>query len=509
MNKITAYQCSPEAGTLSLTGNTNTTKDPNLLNWLIFSSTTRTPSKLKVVWRLDQFAEMVLATLPKEVVGRLSEPPHKAFYGNYRLFHIQGKVFGVSKNGSDADFYDLHQFFPNEEMPDGVEELQEKANQLQSALEDFGIDSPRSLASPVACFRDHDLLKSMEGGIPHITDLPDEWEDAQEVAFQTTPRAWISNYKVGHFPRLWRGDIASAFPAEASNLPDLRECSIEETTDERDLMKAKAGFAIGDFYVDPDHQYSFCSPFMTENEDGVPLNFVGMKRDYPCSLDDIRTLYELKMGKFTLKRGWAINWDKPNYPLRDPMNTLFGLRGEDPLQSYLLKRVMAGVIGRLLETRRDKDGGLIEFGDNYNPLCHAMITNPVRHKVFHTIVEQGITEWELARICVDGIYSTRRLSFPDTAPMGEWRSEGSEPAFILSAEQILTPGRKLKSTAYDDLLLECASNPTAYLLGNDKDDPIDLKTLFLRQNRYFPNLPDTAEDLLLKEYNSSTILLEE
>jgi len=509
MIRITAYQCSPEAGTLSHTRDTDTTKDPNLLNWLIFSTGSFTSSRLKVAWRLDQLAGMVLATLPKEVVGRLSEPPHKAFYGNYRLFYIAGKVFGVSKNGSDADFYDLHQFFPNEPVPDGVVELQAKANQLQSALEGFGIDSPRSLASPHACFRDHDLLKSLEGAIPSITDLPDEWMDAQEIAFQTTPRAWISNYKVGHFPRLWRADIASAFPAKASNLPDLRECSIEETTDERDLMKAQAGFAIGDFYVRDDHPYSFCSPFMTENEDGVPVNFVGLKRDYSCSLDDIRTLYELEMGKFTLRKGWAINWDKPNYPLRDPMNTLFGLRGDDPLQSYLLKRVMNGIIGRLLEVRRDKDGGLIEFGNNFNPLCHAMITNPVRHKVFHTIVEQGITEWELARVCVDGLYSTRRLSFPATAPMGEWRSEGSVPAFILSAEQVITPDRKIKGTTYDDLLLECASRPTAYLLGKDSEDPIDLKTLFLRQNRYFPSLPETAEDLLLKEYNSSTILMEE
>lgn len=502
MNGITAYKYTED--TISNTRATARVADGDILNWLIFSSSPITPSSLKVVWGLDKFASLVLKTLPTEVSVSLALPPHKARHGNYRLFYIEGKRFGVSKNGSDADFFNLAQYYPRETEPETIEKLQAKANHLFNALEDFGIDRPRSLASPHACFRDHELMKALDGAIPSITDLPDEWTDAQEVALQCTPREWTSNYQIGHFPRLWKHDIASAFPSQAIQLPDLRDCSIEEAG-EQELLHAKAGFAVGDFIVYPDTPYAFCSPFLVDNEDGLPINFVGTARDYPCSVEDISTLYAFGMGEFKLKRGWAINWDKANYPLANTMNLLFELRGEDELKSYLLKRVMNGVIGKMLETRKDGDGNIVDFGDSYNPLSHAMITNPVRLRVFRAIANSKIAKQELVHIVVDGFHSTRRLPFPETAKIGEWRCSGSEPAFVLSPGFLASPERRVKGNSYDDLLEECASNPTAHLIGRDPNDPIDLNTLFLRQNRRFDSLPETAEDLLLKEYQSEPI----
>ena len=47
-----------------------------------------------------------------------------------------------------------------------------------------------------------------------------------------------------------------------------------------------------------------------------------------------------------------------------------------------------------------------------------------------------------------------------------------------------------------DLLAECETRSTAYLLGEDPEDRINVRQLFLRQTRSFPKMPKNAGDLL-------------
>jgi len=495
--RITAHKCIPELDMFisSVSSCVNQSAD-GLLNWLIFSVSTLTPSSTKAVWDLREFATAVLSHLPDEVVAELSHPPHRARFGNYKLFHIPDKVFSVEKNGSEASFYDLSQYFPGEREPDTITEIQSKADELEQTLRELGIDNPPSLASPLACFRGHDLLKPLDGAFPSIFDLPDEWLDAQEIALACTPREWISNYKIGHFPQLWKYDLSSAYPWAASQLPDLRDCVLKKA-DGVDIL-ADAGFLVGDFTVYPDHPLAFCSPFLFSGDTGAAANFVGTVRNYECTLDDVRLLYEYKMGEFHFKSGWLLYWDTPYRPFADVMEQLFNMRGESPLRSHLLKRVMNGIIGQLLESRKDNNGCVVEYGRHFNPIYHAMITNPVRLMVFEELVRLRITGDELVHVGVDGFRLTcRDLDIPDTAPMGQWRCAGSESAFVLSPGAIVSSdGRRFKRTDYDDLLSECGSRPTSYLLGKDHKDPINVRNLFLRQTRSFPKMPKNARGLL-------------
>jgi len=505
MIKISAFKCLP--GAIATTrGVHEVAPDNGLLNWLIFSTATMTPSKNKVVWSLDDFTTLLFPTLPPEVVEELNRPPHRARHHHYKLYYLEGKMFGVSLNNSDADIYELAQYYPNDDEPETVEGIQEKANQLQATLEELGVKDPPSLSSPLACLKNHDLMKSMEGSMPSILDLPEELMELMEVAYVCTPREWISNFKIGHFPKLWKHDISSAFPAEAAKLPDLTECYIAEAT-ESEIMEAEAGFMIGDFTVFPDHPYAFCSPFMTVMDDGTPYNFVGTERNYRCSQADVKLLYEFGMGKFKFKKGWGIGWYEPKFPLANAMNVLFAMRGDNPLRSYLLKRGMNGIVGKFLETRKDAGDEVIDLGKNYNPLYHAMVTNPVRLKVFRALVEHGVTQEELVHIGVDGFRSTRMLHLPGVAPLGGWRCAGSEPAFVLSPGSLVTHERAVRENRYNDLLEECTRRPTARLLGRDPKSKIDVAKLFLHQNRDYHSFPRNAKDLLLKTFNSTPIRL--
>lgn len=496
MIKITAHKCVPELDMFvsSVSSCVNQPAD-DLLNWLIFSVSTLTPSDTKVVWDLREFATAVLGHLPGEVVAELSHPPHRARFGNYKLFYIPDKVFSINKNGSEASFYDLSQYFPGEREPDTITEMKSKANLLEQTLHELGVDNPPSLASPLACFRGHDLLKPLDGAFPSIFDLSDEWLDAQELALTCTPREWISNYKIGHFPCLWKYDLSSAYASVASQLPDLRDCVLKEA-DGADIL-SDAGFLVGDFTVYPDHPLAYYSPFLVDRGDGALINFVGTAHDYECTLDDVRVLYEYGMGEFHFKRGWLLYWDTPYRPFSEVMEQLFGMRGESPLRSHLLKRVMNGIIGQLLESRRDNNGCVVEYGRHYNPIYHAMITNPVRLAVFEELVRLQITGDELVHVGVDGFRTTRQTAtIPATAPMGQWRCAGQEAAFVLSPGAIVSPERRFKRTNYEDLLSECERRPTSYLLGKDRGDPINVRHLFLRQTRSFPKMPKNAGGLL-------------
>ena len=487
-----------------------------LLHWLIFSASPITTSPTRVVWSLSDFTHPILDQLPSTTRTELSRPPHRARWGNYRLYLIPDKVFSLNKNGSEVNIYDLSQYYPDQPEPLSLSSLQEKVDLLQTVLTDLGITSPPSLSSPVAAFRGHNLLPDTNT-IPTIFDAPESHLGAYETALQCTPREWVSNYQIGHFPDLWGYDITSAYAAHAARLLDLRDCRFTRSAN-LDLS-AYYGFLTGDFTVYPDHPLAFCSPFLADRGDGVLVNFTGTARDYPCLLDEVRMLYRHDMGEFKFRDGWFIsphNGVRPRFPFREPMGQLYEQRGENgnknsdevaELRSYLLKRVMTGIVGRLLETRKDNDGNIIEYGSLYNPLYHAVCTTRTRLQVFQFLADHNITQDELVHVGVDGVKAMRELPLPASASMGKWRCSGSDPAVVLSPGAVLSPHRNFKGTRYEELVVECLARPGASVLGSNPNDPIDLRRLFVNQTRIFPQLPKTGKALLDNIYQSAPVML--
>lgn len=477
----------------------------DLLGWLIFSSSTITPSGIKVAWNLGRFVKAVLSRLPESVITELTRSPHRARFGNYKLFYIPDKVFSVNKNGSEASFYDLSQYFPGDSEPLCVTLLQAKADQLGSALQGLGINRPQSLSSPLACFKNHSALDGLEDEVVTAFDVPDGLLSAHEIALECTPREWISNYQIGHFPALWKYDISSAYPFHASELFDLRDCAVYEAED-ADVL-ADDGFLVGDFTVYPDHPLAFCSPFLTDRGDGVQINFVETEKDYACTLSDVRHLHAWRMGEFHFKKGWLMRSivEEPRRPFAEVMSTLYSLRDGTEPRSYIVKRVMNGIIGRLLETRKDSRGNVLEYGSLFNPIYHALITAGTRLRIFDFIAGHELTANELVSVAVDEVRTSRWLPVPTRRGMGDWCRSETGSAFILSPGAIITPGRDFKRTDYASLLTQCVEHPKAALLGNDPADPIDVRRLFLNQTRGFDKLPRNGGELLATTYPSRPV----
>lgn len=267
---------------------------------------------------------------------------------------------------------------------------------------------------------------------------------------------------------------------------------------------AHYGVLVGRFTVYPDAKYAFCSPFLEDRGDGVLVNFTGTRENYICLLDEVRRLYWHNLGEFQLNYGWFI---KPRkgveipYPFNQMMLKFFQSRAESPIASFFFKRVMNGLIGKLLETRKGSDGRISRYGDLYNPLYHSLITTATRMRVFEFIVNHNITREELVHIGVDGIKMTRHFPLPTRVEMGNWRSAGSQPTFVLSPGAIVNTARNYKQTGYDELLEQIKARPNTSMYGNNGD--IDLKLLPMNQSRVFPDLPKTGRALLSKSYLSS------
>lgn len=169
-----------------------------LLDWLIHSTTTAYPSCLKVVWDLDSFAQVVLSLLPASVAESLSTHPHRATWEGYRLYYAAGKVFSVGRSGGgESEFYDLSQYFPDDEEPATISALQEMAELLVRTIESLGVTDIRSLSSPIAIAKGSKLLEGLLDTVPAVFDAPASVLEAFEIALQCTPREWVSSYQIG------------------------------------------------------------------------------------------------------------------------------------------------------------------------------------------------------------------------------------------------------------------------------------------------------------------------
>lgn len=480
----------------------------DLLHWIVFSASSISSTRLGAIWDLSSIADRVIKMLPDEAGNELLSRVHKTRYGNFKLYYIPEKVFSININSSEMNLYDLGQYYPGESSPVTIEETQLKADQLSSTLLGLGVSRPISLASPMAAFRgEKHVQELMSGAIPTIFDASVPLE-VFELALQCTPREWVSNYQIGKFD-LFSADLSSAYPNQAAQLLHLDDLTFTESN-VLDLS-AYYGFLVGDFTVYPNHPLAFCSPFITDQGDGTPINFVGTHRNYPCLLDEVRTLYRYNMGKFKIKYGWFGHPKKgihPRQPLKGTMEYFYSLRGNGTsplsvLKSYLLKRVMNGLIGKLLEIRKDDKGNIIEYGDMYNPIFHSIITTRTRLQVFDFLAQNEITKAELVFIGVDGVKTTRNIPLPKVSQMGRWRSSGSEPTIVLSPGAVLSPNRNFKSTGYSEMLSQCQERPTASKFGVNKD--IDLRNLWLNQNRSFPKSPRTGGELLGNRFGSEPI----
>lgn len=474
-----------------------------VLDFLLFScSATHPLSTLRAFWDLDDSVQRILACLPLPI-RELITKTNRAIWGSYRLFFIPGKMFGVSKSHEDVTFYDLSQYFPDE-SPTTISQVDILRNKLLAMLYLLGITDPSKLTSPVAIWEGANRLPD----VPTIFTTPEPFWEAHEYALQCTPREWVSAYQVGQWEKsLIDMDLTSAYAHAASQLIDLRDCNFVKS--DTMVKSAYYGFLHGDLYINPDHPYAFCSPVVS-NIDGRLGNYVGqLPTDY-YPLDLIRFIERYEMGTFKLKSGWFISPQsavRPRQPFKELMGGLYSNRSISPHASYFLKRVMNGIIGRLLETKKSNGREVVEYGKLYNPIYHAIITSQTKVRVAEFIIQNKISQSELVHVGVDGIKSTKRIALPEkSSRMGQWVFKGEQPTIILSPGRIYTPTRPDDGVTYHLLkaIVEAHPNSQSYSFNGIT---VDLNILRLDLNRNFMLFPRSGSAALQGPYGSEPIVL--
>lgn len=329
--------------------------------------------------------------------------------------------------------------------------------------------------------------------------------------------------------KLYSYDISSAYPYEASQLLDLRDCDFTKSSSPSPDLSRYYGFVYGDLYIDPSSPYAYCSPVLTRLPDGQLTNAVGHLPTDHYSLDLIRHVYTYELGEFQCRSAWYIHprgGVRPRLPFKDIMTGLFSRRDSQnspysnnniitnradskakaELQSYFVKRIMTGIIGKLLETRKDRDGN-VRYGELYNPIYHAIILARVACRVSEFIINNGITKSELVHVGVDGVKATKYLPhIPSVAGMGQWRCTGSQPTIILSPAGIYTPDRSPQGVPLGIIQALFEAKPSSSRYSFDGWE-IDLRALQAKQNRAYPKLPKTGGQVLDNQYQSEAVEL--
>ncbi len=477
----------------------------DILDGLVFSHTysLSTFNTLKVFWDLDSSVRCILTLLPDPIRSTLARA-NRAAWKSYRLYYIPGKQFSVNKDHNEVDFYDLSQYFPDINGEPSPTKMQKLADELWQCLTDLGLSSTKTLASPVAIALSAGWLDEVKSLIPTVWDAPDHHLDAIDYAVRAGGREWVSNYQLGCWQELYSYDLSSAYPSIAVSLPDLRDCELVPSN-QLNLSKM-LGFVYGDLYIDPESEYAYCSPVLTRLPDGQLTNAVGhLPTDY-YALDTVRHVCRYGMGEFRCKSAWYIHprgGVRPRFPFRQVMTELFQRRTWSDLASYFLKRVMNGLIGKMLEVRSSGDG-TVRYGELYNPVYHATILAGSACRVADFIIHNRIGVKELIHVGVDGVKSTKELTLPPVAPMGQWRKSGPDSAIILSSAGVYTPDRSPQGVSLPLFQAMLEAHPKAGKFSFGSWD-IDLRALPARQNREYAKLPKTGGQLLGEKYLSEPV----
>ena len=282
--------------------------------------------------------------------------------------------------------------------------------------------------------------------------------------------------------------------------------------------RAFYGFASGILTVDaPFH------PFIMKQDEEYTYTPVGSRRDtLPKSMIDL--LYKYKLGTFEIDNGWW--WipsdSKPMYePLRGIITHLHTIRSEsDGLKKAILRQMIAGIWGRMLEIKKDK------FGTLFNPVWASVVENEIKCQVCETCLSNNITPLLVA---VDGIITDKPLPIESSLEMGKWRLSHVGKCIIVSSGVVGFEGKQGAeefALRYEWLQNQLFDNPSESEFSMNKYSPLTLAKAIQTDNlkhlgelqevnrvinigkdykRLWKKYPKCGEDLLNNVYDSVPI----
>lgn len=396
-------------------------------SWLLNDN----PKQNKLLYDLDAcVAGLISQTLTRNQAQELYEK-ERVYVNGYKLTYFPTRFFAIDGRNCFVNYgnmvrykSDVH-YMPEDTDEDKIAKAKEAetiAVESRRVLRDLSLDTNR-IISPVSAVIDKYVWSLRP---PTVDDIP---EEAGEFAFETIKGNHLEAYKMGYWEEAYDADLNSAYASELMKLLDTRRGTW--VNEEYIPDGAVYGFAQGLLKVEkPFH------PFLLKASETYTYTPIGAWTDY-LTLQQIQLLNKYKLGEFDVKNGW---WWIPsntrqNYePLRGIINRLFNIRSQSSgLKKVILRQIMAGIWGRMLEVRKDK------LGKMFNPVWASIVENNIKCKVVDTCLSAGITPLLVA---VDGVITDKPLPIQDTLDIGEWRLSHKGRCIIVSSGVVGFEGKQ-------------------------------------------------------------------
>lgn len=399
--------------------------EPPYLDWLLADNP---QDNVCLFYDLDASVAALLSLIgisPQE--GAQLRDKGKLYLAPYRLTYYPRKFFSIDKgfgpghqyrNFSNAGQYtDVH-FDPKESLAKTIGKAKEAeglGQEVAQVSRGLGLTA-QTLTSPISAF---EKVYMASLNVPTIDDLPVE---AAEMAYESVKGNWLEAYQVGYWPEAFDYDINGAYASELSRLLDTRRGHwLNRPTPP---PEAVYGFARGLLTTSAEFH-----PFLVNLEHDVTYTPTGSWAT-TLTLQEIQFLVTHELGTFDIFEGW---WWMPQGQqwemLKGVVSWLWTKRGaSEGLAGDIIKRILAGLWGKTLETR-GKDGQE-EFGPYFNPVYGAIVEANTRLRVAGACLEHGVQPLHVA---VDGMILDRELPLETSEQLGAWRLSHKGQCIIVSS----------------------------------------------------------------------------
>ena len=477
------------------------------------------PKENKLFYDLDACVASLLHLTTNEGAMRELADKEKVYVnGGIKITYFPNRFFALDGRNSFVNFGNMTRYksdthySPNDTIETKLAKAKEANDMAKSAsevLDEIGLDKQR-IISPVGALIDK-FVWSLRP--PTVDDYP---EEVGKLAYDTIQGNWLEAYKLGNWQEAYDYDINAAYGSILARLIDIRRGT---WTHSKEMPQgALYGFASGILTVTaPFH------PFIMKQDEEYTYTPIGSRHDtLPKNMIDL--LYKYKLGTFDIDNGWW--WipteGKPLYePLRGIITHLHKIRSEsDGLKKAILRQMIAGIWGRMLEIKKDK------FGNLFNPVWASIVENEIKCQVCETCLSNNITPLLVA---VDGIITDKPLPIESSLEMGKWRLSHVGKCIIVSSGVVGFEGKQGAeefALRYEWLRDQLTNNPKETEFTMDKHSPLTLaKSIQLNHldklgelqevnrvinigkdyKRLWNNYPRCGADLLNNAYDSMPI----
>ena len=508
-----------------ITDSNGNTCQSDFLAWLLKENTKEDGVFPNLDYAVACLLHLIKATKPQGQL--LLKNHHQVFIDDnnrpFTLSYYQGKTFSIDfghyKNHCWRTFYNMEQYkdfhFSNDNSIEyaisQAKEAKQVGEQVLKAYQDIGITS-NSLTSPIKAF----IKSNLYPPIPTVDDIP---EDAGLIAYQCLHGNFVETYQIGHFDNVFDYDLNGAYGHELTKLYDIRRGYWTHCPDEP--PRAVYGFCKGILNIKaPFHS------FLVHNGESQ-YTPTGTWEGY-ITKAEWNFLNEYHLGTFQSQDAW---WWSPRdihqyQPFLGIINRLWHLRQDStPMTNKILKRIITGIWGLTGQTTMDND--ILEFGQYFNPVYHALVESNCRLKVAKTVLDNNLFPEHLINIAVDGIVTTKAIPAENNNTIGEWRLTHRGKGLAISSGIVGIEnkgGDEDFAITYDKLISLIKENPLAEEYTMTKLSPVTLarainsdrwddlgkletttRTITVQgeNKRLYLDMPTNGESLLNNTYQSS------